>query len=149
MAKIHRSKVGTYHPAPGTGPWYSIAQCTICGWHGERYEGERLDVVARSKADAGGHGCYDARTQERAHTCTWQDPASPAWAVHDSRGYIDGGSPCDECGACDCSPHHEDETDEGNCIGLSFSYVCLDGGDNLCEACARKAGIEVVECDCP
>jgi len=98
---------------------------------------------------AGGHGCYDARTQERAHTCTWQEPASPTWGIHDSRGYIDGGSPCDECGACDCSPHHEDETDEGNCIGLSFSYVCLDGGDNLCEACARKAGIEVVECDCP
>lgn len=81
-----------------------------------------------------------------------------AWTIHDSRGYMDGGSPCDECGACECGttcaecnnpPHEcEEHNPESECCGLSFSYVCLDGGDNLCEECAEKEGIEITDCNC-
>ena len=55
-----------------------------------------------------------------------------AWTVNDTRGYVDEGPDCDECG-------------EQN---LSFAYVCLDGGDSLCETCAEKEGIEHIDCDC-
>ena len=55
-----------------------------------------------------------------------------AWATHDVRGYIDPGVDCEECGAKD----------------LSFAFVCLDGGDTLCEECFKKEGGEVVPCDC-
>ena len=76
-----------------------------------------------------------------------------AWTIHDSRGYIDGGSPCDDCGACECDHQHDSCEVEDcevcqECIGLSFSYVCLDGGDNLCEECAEKEGITIIDCDC-
>lgn len=82
-----------------------------------------------------------------------------AWTVNDTRGYIDGGPACDECGACECetvdgTPLCAIEQDNGKpveseCVGLSFAYVCLDGGDALCRACADKEGITVKECDCP
>lgn len=66
-----------------------------------------------------------------------------AWTINDTRGYLDTAPACDECGACDCV-----QCDEHTCAGLSFAYVCLDGGDTLCEDCAEKAGITVEPCDC-
>lgn len=90
------------------------------------------------------------------------DPEAPdgvAWTVHDTRGYMDGGPSCDECGACECEcsecgalgqAAHEcaHASEDQECIGLSVAYVCLDGGDALCEACAEREGIEVKECNC-
>ena len=80
-----------------------------------------------------------------------------AWTINDTRGYIDAGPSCDDCAACDCEDKthdhgddcgpYDDEESQG-CIGLSFAFVCLDGGDSLCEACAKKEGIEIVPCDC-
>lgn len=90
------------------------------------------------------------------------DPKSEvAWTVNDTRGYIDEGPTCDECGACDCDVPHEIDVDEvpggaawageaaeePACAGLSFAFVCLDGGEALCESCAETE-VEVVECDC-
>lgn len=51
--------------------------------------------------------------------------------MNDTRGYIDEGPDCDKCGA----------------KNLSFAYVCLDGGDALCEDCIGNE-VEVVPCDC-
>lgn len=74
------------------------------------------------------------------------------WFVNDTRGYTDAGPSCDDCGACECEPcaackgTHEncdDWQDDRECIGLSVAYVCLDGGEALCEDCARKAGLPV------
>lgn len=31
------------------------------------------------------------------------------------------------------------------CIGLALAWVCLDGGDTLCDPCAEKAGISGTE----
>lgn len=82
------------------------------------------------------------------------DPKSEiAWTVHDSRGYLDGGPACDECGACECTNHGPDcdfDCDcAETCIGLSFAYVCLNGGDTLCQECFDKDGsVKVVDCDC-
>jgi hypothetical protein len=91
--------------------------------------------------------------------------AAVAWTVNDTQDYIDGGPACDECGACDCdrsgcgadhpvcacacadgAPLFE----AGECIGLSFAYVCLDGGDSLCADCWAKAADvpTVIDCDC-
>jgi len=95
--------------------------------------------------------------------------AEPAWTVHDSRGCCDDGPPCDQCGACECSSdscrtcddtgvHDGNEscihTKVEGCIGLSFAYVCLDGGETLCELCweiedAAGNVPDVVVCDCP
>ena len=75
------------------------------------------------------------------------------WYVNDTRGYIDAGPSCDECGACECesdhcaAPHDCEECSEKysdgefECVGLSVAYVCLDGGDALCRACAEKVGL--------
>lgn len=132
MSVIHRSRVGTYHPAPcSCEPREQIA--CVCG---------------------------------------------PTWTINDTRGSNDFGPACDECGACECPlVTHEflfdhkgnrcesvrrihkscccgirrkefDILDQVYCVGLSFAYVCLDGGESLCEECATKAGIEIVECDC-
>jgi hypothetical protein len=117
----------------------------------DRVEGEERPQVHCDKM-----GCY--------HPAPGADVA---WAVHDSRGYIDGGPSCDECGACDCGPcevhpgelggHCYDcgwrDTDrdimgEVECIGLSFAYVCLDGGESLCPSCFEKAGGQELACDC-
>ena len=88
------------------------------------------------------------------------DPkADVAWTVNDTRGYIDGGPSCDECNACQClcdacdaegADAHECEhwQEDSECVGLSFAYVCLDGGEALCEACTEKEGLNVKECDC-
>ena len=77
------------------------------------------------------------------------EPAeSVAWTINDTRGYLDGGPACDECGACDCVDCGNLKCECDDCIGLSFAYVCPDGGDALCEECAKKAGIEIVPCDC-
>lgn len=123
-AEIHRSKVGTYHPAP-----------PICP---EGYENEIVCYNTRKALADSKHG-----QPRECPVCSHYI----AWTIHDSRGYVDGGRACDECGACECG-NHEEQTDEGECIGLSFSFVCLDGGENLCSKCAEKAGIEIVECDC-
>ena len=91
---------------------------------------------------------------------------SVAWAVNDTRGYINPGPACDTCGACECGPcvecppeshsnlthpacaHWEDDgSDKPECIGLSFAFVCLDGGDSLCEDCAAKE-VNIIPCDC-
>ena len=70
-----------------------------------------------------------------------------AWTVNDTRGYIDGGPACDECDACECEDHEALDFDGGDeCCGLSFAFVCLDGGDALCEDCATF--IDIVDCDC-
>lgn len=92
-------------------------------------------------------GCYHPNPTEHI-----------AWSTNDTRGYADGGPSCDQCGACECDDCHtcehalcqcECNTDEAvECIGLSFAYVCLDGGESLCDACAKKAGITIVPCDC-
>lgn len=104
-AVIHRSSVGTYHPAPCTQP------------------------IAHDY-----HGSCDG-----------------AWTINDTRGYLDGGPSCDECGACECSPDMHtclaEPDNDVECIGLSFAYVCLDGGDSLCEDCAKDV-VEIVPCDC-
>lgn len=84
-----------------------------------------------------------------------------AWTVNDTRGYIDGGPACDECGACECWSCGGDHIDspkececvctgeDKECVGLSFVYVCLDGGEALCQACFDKDGtVEVIACDC-
>ena len=87
-----------------------------------------------------------------------------AWIINDTRGYIDAGPACDDCGACECpnrlhcdasQPHKACETCDqchsdtpAECIGLSFAYVCLDGGDSLCEDCARSECIDIIPCDC-
>lgn len=81
-----------------------------------------------------------------------------AWTVNDTRGYMEYGPSCSECGACECSisgcdaytPLCQCDCYEGEseCIGLSFTYICLDGGDILCEECAVREGLEVIECDC-
>jgi hypothetical protein len=91
------------------------------------------------------------------------DNQDVAWTVNDTRGYIDGGPACDECGACECvgpcadgcinPAAHITDCDlhgpDGECVGLSFVYICLDGGDTLCEACFEtQDDVEVVECDC-
>ena len=93
-----------------------------------------------------------------------------AWTVNDTRRYIDSGPYCDKCGACECDvadtpeSHHVDcksrpvgkycetcpecET-YADCIGLSFAYHCLDGGEVLCQQCFDKqSDVEVVSCDC-
>lgn len=129
-AVVHVSKVGTYHPACGN-------DC-------------------RSGVDCG----------------------TAAWTINDTRGYMDGGPSCDTCGACECDAGmgpcpvcgeivtSPSETADGRniyscgdasrvllchgeqCIGLSFVFVCLDGGESLCEECAEKEGITIVDCDC-
>lgn len=71
------------------------------------------------------------------------DGACPAWTVNDARGYLDGGPPCDECGRCEC----ESECPGEECIGLSFGFSCLDGGDFLCTDYA-KGIVEIIPCDC-
>ena len=84
------------------------------------------------------------------------------WYVNDTRGYLDAGPACDECGACECERCDDcirpvccsaDATEfqckagevshNGECIGLSVAYVCLDGGDALCAACAEKEGLPI------
>ena len=110
---------------------------------------------------------------------TPEDPIEGAsWTIHDTRGYIDPGPSCDECGACDCDAEKglcpvcgetaqlTGRTTDGRtiyscgdasrkplchgeeCIGLAFSFTCLDGGESLCEDCAEREGITIVPCDC-
>lgn len=66
------------------------------------------------------------------------------WTIDDTRGYLDAGPTCDECGACECGTY----CDEHECIGLSFAFVCLDGGETLCSECAEREGITIVPCNC-
>lgn len=111
----------------------------------------------------------------RLHKSKWGTYHAPLneelpWAVHDSRGTIDGGGSCTECGACECQcpfcgsinadqihgndgefccPKQSKNNPDGECIGLSFSYYMLDDGStNMCEACAEKEGLKIVDCDC-
>lgn len=93
------------------------------------------------------------------------DPDSDvAWGVNDTRGTIDGGPECSECGQCECPSHGDDpicrcdcdvhvdafHSGEAECIGLSFAYCCLDGGESYCQDCFDKLDdVEVVDCDCP
>ena len=78
-------------------------------------------------------------------------PGAPvAWVVRDARGFAVIGPRCERCGACECvpCPCHGEPIHERGCVGLSFAYVRLDTLDALCEACARRQGLEVVPCDC-
>lgn len=77
------------------------------------------------------------------------DPkADVAWTVNDTRGTIDGGPDCDNCGSCDDGDLHDKfETDGFECRGLSFAFVCLDGGESLCKTCAEGV-VEIVPCTC-
>lgn len=70
-----------------------------------------------------------------------------AWAVNDTRGYMDEGPHCDGCGGCDYS---KESCEAEECAGLSFAYVCLDGGESYCEECFDKLTDkpEIVECNC-
>lgn len=159
MSAIHRTSVGTYHPEEDkAAPWSSVAQCTVCGWHGPKHsDPHNADAHMLALVDADGH--KEATGHDDVITCTTRPTVAPAWTIHDSRGYIDGGSPCDECGRCECAPcpcggKVCDNNDcqhgqhDNSCTGLSFSFVCLDGGNNLCRECADKAGVSIVECDC-
>lgn len=129
QARVHRSKMGTFHAEPYR-CW--VWDCRSTAKHEHR---DRFKMVT-----------------------TAHDPvkAPVAWTINDTRGTIDGGASCDECGACECCDCRYDHKAEctvhdenaGECVGLSFAFVCLDGGESLCEACAGKAGIEVIECDC-
>lgn len=100
--------------------------------------------------------------------------AEIAWTVNDTRGYMDAGPECynpdceDSCECynvgevCECPvqdlkhcypDHHLDTCDYSQtddlCIGLSFAYVCLDGGEAYCEDCVdRLFDLEVIDCDC-
>lgn len=105
--------------------------------------------------------------ESRVGTYHPPDGVDVAWTINDARGYTDSGPSCDECGACECEcpfcgssdtekihgdPYCCDKqklnNPDGECIGLSFAFVCLDGGESLCEACAEKAGVQIVPCDC-
>lgn len=91
---------------------------------------------------------------------TYHPAEQGSWTIQDTRGYMDIGPSCDECGACECEHgwrFNECTTcKEGGCpwvtweehIGLSFAYVNLDGGETLCEDCATKQGITISDCDC-
>lgn len=138
--EIHKSKVGTYHPAP------EIIRCQTCK---EKSGGKNTSFYGT---------CH--KFGPVSHAFIAEHCNDTAWTIHDTRGTIDGGPACDECGACDCGEDQgcrcdclegqgcRAEGDEPECIGLSFAYVCLDGGEVLCEECAEKAGITIVECDC-
>lgn len=81
------------------------------------------------------------------------DPkADVAWTINDTRGYVDGGPPCDICGVCECDPSCDGDQDDdqatAECIGLSFAFICLDGGESLCEMCATTEGIVIMKCNC-
>lgn len=82
-----------------------------------------------------------------------------AWAVHDTRGYLDNGPACDMCGECECAIDTSGcgnplcqcdclDSEAQDCAGLSFAYVLLDGGETLCEECANDEGLEVIRCNC-
>lgn len=82
-----------------------------------------------------------------------------AWTVNDTIGYLDSGPSCDECGACECECEHgwrfnecpecPDSCTWEDCIGLSFAYVCLDGGEAYCQDCVDEFfDLEVLDCDC-
>ena len=84
------------------------------------------------------------------------------WTIIDTRGYLDGGPSCSECGTCDCPTCQETaqyngtpdsgcilkvcHTNDGDeCVGLSFAYGNLDDDSEiLCESCATKAGIIIM-----
>jgi hypothetical protein len=77
------------------------------------------------------------------------DPqAEVAWTIQDTRGYIDRGPPCSECGYCDCLCIDGDGyiccCDE--CMGMSFAIICLEG-EALCTLCAEDV-VEIIPCDC-
>ena len=84
------------------------------------------------------------------------------WYIQDTRGYMDAGPSCSECGRCECVWSYSDrltyqglavhqawerehgDQDELECVGLSYIYCNPDdGAENLCEDCALKAGITV------
>jgi hypothetical protein len=106
LPRVHRDRMGCYHPVPG-------------------------DDVAWTGHNTCGPSC-------------------------DACGACDCG-PCDvvDCGcsrdarACECANRDADEPDGYTCIGLSFAYCCLDGGETLCPKCYAKAGGTEEECDCP
>ncbi len=84
------------------------------------------------------------------------DPnAEIAWTINDVRGFLDVGPQCDKCGACECesdAPMTGKPCEQGGpdveCVGLSFAYVCLDGGEALCEDCASEEDLRVTACSC-
>ena len=105
-----------------------------------------------------------------AHGTYHPDPqADVVWTVNDTRGYMDTGPACIECNACECDictncdepicheaianqgeycNHNGRPAGDNECIGLSIAFVCLDGGETLCEACGEQAGITIIACTC-
>lgn len=78
--------------------------------------------------------------------------AEPQWTIVDTRGTIDKGPACEneKCErSCECQPQSHMTENVEDCVGLSFYYLCLDGGDVLCGPCADKEGAKIEECDCP
>jgi hypothetical protein len=72
------------------------------------------------------------------------------WTVRDARGFPVVGPPCDACGACECVPCecHGEPIHERGCVGLSFAYVRPEPWSALCEACASREGLRVIDCQC-
>lgn len=171
VGTVHRSEVwGTYHPVPYSGERHHEAQCHACGWRWRAPGGSKRDRVEAVEAGEAHKGTCPLGKPD-VITVTWNDPEAGAvarWTINDTRGYLDAGPACDECDACECddcpvtrSPlckcacpggvnagYHGDEESDHECIGLSFAFVCLDGGESLCEDCAEKEGIQIIECDC-
>lgn len=90
--------------------------------------------------------------------------------IHDTRGYIDAGPSCSQCGACEC-PEVAYENQDGichhpacfdtcgecgeltesygydipqECIGLSYCLIDLDGGDAYCTGCVDDSELDEV-----
>jgi hypothetical protein len=81
-------------------------------------------------------------------------PGDEQWTVHDSKGCLDHGPWCDDCGACDCRKvgndclkEHAEVRDGESCVGLDFAYCDLDSGDVLCPTCMmRNYNLQISDC---
>lgn len=126
--QVPRRCVGS---AGHSGEHYREFNFWVVRWKGDEMTGAAVDVTV-------------AKVHESSYGTYHPDPDGlVAWTINDTRGYLDGGPPCDRCGACECEPKCGDE-----CIGLSFAFVCLDGGEALCSDCGDTEGIKIVPCTC-
>lgn len=71
------------------------------------------------------------------------------WTINE----FSGAPSCIKCKRCDCPSCESNRLGfickELDCMGLSFAYVNIhDDSESLCESCATKAGIKIVDCDC-
>ena len=134
MPRIHRDRMGCYHPAPDsevawtvndtrgymdTGP--SCTECSACECGCPMECGCLCGTEAQPAREPGSPACNpDAHHAD----CALADQDGlPGW---------NSANPMDD-----------------GCIGLSFAYVCLDGGESYCQECFDKLDdVEVVPCDC-